>query len=524
MLMKEILLSASMLLCCAWGISEAQAADPIVEQPAGTMTVYDQNAVVYELYGSIFDDRIISQLGNIKGAAAIVDGDDGFTYINGIIAGYSTRSWIKGKRDGDKITISLPQPYCQLIDREGNENTYSLYIYDCDNSGDKTVFTRKDVNELVLTVTADKHVILNLDYDESSVGSAEPVKPSTILGMGDANGEYRYVGVAYSDMTPAPGQYVTPPAGLTTEKMVISADYFGRMIDMGDSGNEVYVKGISELFPEAWVKGTREGNTVTFKSGQLLGISRDVWNYFYGGTYDPVENRLSMGESIVFNYDEATQTYTCAENAAFFSNGSTETVLWTSFARNPIIKVQDSNAPVTLMAPAFVDYFPDYMGRHACVFAIANITTENNLIDVDKLYYRYYFNDQLEIFYPDEYPIFKEETTDIPWTTFDTYTYGLIWEKATHTIMFTANGVDTIGCQAVYKDGGKVIVSPITTVDVNTGEVTIGVRSISAEQPTAASTEYFDLQGRRISQPASGLYIRRTVNTDGSVVTDKVIR
>lgn len=522
--MKEFLLSASLLLSCAWNVSAADDNKPILEQPAGTSVNYDQKAVAYELYGTIFDSYIVSQLGNLNSAATIVDGDDGFTYVNGIIAGDSKVSWIKGKRDGNKITIPLPQPYCYLTDREGNTNVYSLYIYDCDNSNKKTVYTRSDIDELVLTVTEDNRVILNIDYDESTVGNANPVKPNTILGMGDANGDYRYVGVAYSEFTPIQGKYTTPPADLVTEKMAISADYFGRMIDFGFHGDEAYIRGISELFPDVWVKGKREGNKIAFKSGQLLGIYLDVWNYFWGGTYNPETKRLSMGDSIVFDYDETTKTLTCDKNAAFFSNGSTKTVAWTSFARDPIIKIQDYDAPVTLIAPVFVDYYPEYMGRHACVFDIANITKENNLIDLDKLFYRYYYNGQLETFYPDEYPVFKEETTDIPWLTFDDLTYGILYSKATHTVMYVANGVLEIGCQTVYKDGDKEILSPITTVNVLTGEITTGIDNVSATPAATATTEYFDLQGRRVAQPGSGLYIRRSTAADGTVVTDKIIR
>lgn len=39
-----------------------------------------------------------------------------------------------------------------------------------------------------------------------------------------------------------------------------------------------------------------------------------------------------------------------------------------------------------------------------------------------------------------------------------------------------------------------------------------------------ASIEYYDLNGRRLSVPAEGINIRRTVYTDGTIMTDKVIK
>ncbi len=36
--------------------------------------------------------------------------------------------------------------------------------------------------------------------------------------------------------------------------------------------------------------------------------------------------------------------------------------------------------------------------------------------------------------------------------------------------------------------------------------------------------EYYNLQGMRLAEPAQGVSIRRTVYTDGKIVTDKVVK
>ena len=38
------------------------------------------------------------------------------------------------------------------------------------------------------------------------------------------------------------------------------------------------------------------------------------------------------------------------------------------------------------------------------------------------------------------------------------------------------------------------------------------------------SIEYYNLNGTRLAEPAQGISIRRTVYSDGSIVTDKVYK
>ncbi len=62
---------------------------------------------------------------------------------------------------------------------------------------------------------------------------------------------------------------------------------------------------------------------------------------------------------------------------------------------------------------------------------------------------------------------------------------------------------------------------PSDVVEVTTGD-NAGVGSTIAEA-NVVSVEYYDVTGRTVIQPQNGLYIRRTVMSDGSVSTDKII-
>ena len=55
-------------------------------------------------------------------------------------------------------------------------------------------------------------------------------------------------------------------------------------------------------------------------------------------------------------------------------------------------------------------------------------------------------------------------------------------------------------------------------------ELVSKVESIEGAQGSVAAIEYYNLQGVRLAQPADGISIRRTVYTDGSSTTDKVIK
>lgn len=117
-----------------------------------------------------------------------------------------------------------------------------------------------------------------------------------------------------STLTPAdPLTTVTAPEGLETEEYTISARNYkddaevGGSVKIGFNGNDVYVQGLSTYLPEAWVKGTLDGTTITFPFGQYLGN--------YGGSYDMFLNVL-MSQDVVFNYDAEAGTLT-AQNEFF---------------------------------------------------------------------------------------------------------------------------------------------------------------------------------------------------------------
>ena len=79
-------------------------------------------------------------------------------------------------------------------------------------------------------------------------------------------------------------EVVTPPTGLQTESWMLTAQRYDASeytvdaflsLHVGFDGQDVYVQGLNMYLPETWVKGTRNGNQLTFKTNQYYGDMSD---------------------------------------------------------------------------------------------------------------------------------------------------------------------------------------------------------------------------------------------------------
>ena len=71
-----------------------------------------------------------------------------------------------------------------------------------------------------------------------------------------------------------------------------------KTINVAVVGDQVYFQGMSAYLPEAWVFGTKEGNTITFAAVQ------------YVGTYSGMTSFFFYEDEAIFTYDAAKDTYT----------------------------------------------------------------------------------------------------------------------------------------------------------------------------------------------------------------------
>ena len=93
-------------------------------------------------------------------------------------------------------------------------------------------------------------------------------------------------------------------------------------------GNDIYVRGMVYLCPDAWVKGTINGSTVTFASGQYAGVYGETNIYVCGSTDG---NTIS---DMTFSWD-GSKTLTL--NNFYLENTNTETINCYFYSPNIVV-------------------------------------------------------------------------------------------------------------------------------------------------------------------------------------------
>lgn len=104
---------------------------------------------------------------------------------------------------------------------------------------------------------------------------------------------------------------ITAPADLQTQPYLLEAYECSEgknlkyNVELGIDGNRMYVKGISEAFPEAWIVGDIVGSKVYFMRNQYLGVyslqAKDFDIWFTGINHDE-----AYFTSVVFDYNPST--------------------------------------------------------------------------------------------------------------------------------------------------------------------------------------------------------------------------
>ena len=134
-------------------------------------------------------------------------------------------------------------------------------------------------------------------------------------------------------------QVVTPPTGLVTEDYTFQATFFvpsgssfsatamKKLLKIGIQGNDVYVQGMSNALPEAWIKGTLNAarDKMSFESPQLYGYQNLFFPlYFVYMEFNSESDNLP--DIMTFDYNAATGEITIPQQTIFIetTNSSDE--------------------------------------------------------------------------------------------------------------------------------------------------------------------------------------------------------
>ena len=171
--------------------------------------------------------------------------------------------------------------------------------------------------------------------------------------------------------------------------------------------------------------------------------------------------------------------------------------------------------------------FDEARGYGALQFWFEKNSVDGNLLDPNKLYYNVYFDGDLFTAYPDEYQNISEEITDIPYY-FSDNSFDFIASGDMHTLYYYMTGFTKLGIQTFYKDGDKVYKSNLVEYAIdeegNFTPIETAIKGATAESNTVKSVSFSDLSGRRVSNLASGVYLKTMKMADGTQKTVKVVK
>ena len=288
-----------------------------------------------------------------EGMMKVVETEDGSVYFRDFLSRVASNTWVRGTRSGSTITI----PQGQLIDYD-DEVGFSVALgwatYDITH---EDPWTGVDGGDITLTVSDDGQQLTLNGTGIPGLGyhmvAAVYAHNGSFAGYGD------YETVLTLDATYTEPDLVALPAGaqvLTWNRQTSrysgsggwrAADGTARVAFVGD---EVYLSGLFEQYPNAWIVGTLSGSTVTFKKLQYVGSYSSTPMYATGSTGYRVDETL---QDFTMTYDAAARRLTSSE--WLMCNASLQRVSYLEAYTNIVLQEAVFTEPVIATGTAVDD-------------------------------------------------------------------------------------------------------------------------------------------------------------------------
>ena len=505
----------------------------IEDQPEGELRLYHRSGgVVREVekeytveegenpYEIIFEQQ--------NGSLSIVFADSNKVYIQRPVSWSYYNGWVEGtlSEDGKTITVPMGQyiAYAKSLEMAVQ---VGVFVYD---SFEETYLYDESIDEMIYTINDDGSISLE--------GTNEYVILGTMnRAFGDVfqylDYEWLQAGDYESVYYPATEQPVAPPDGLVTEEYHLTTavndgmgwDGYHCIVTMGFDGNDAWLKGICEYLPGAWIKGTRDGNTVTFPNSQLLG-SYEVLLYFKCAEVDPTNGNTTQ-KDMVLTFD-GEDTFTTFDYV--FITADKDDLFYLNYYQGLTI----SKHPDTLVqVPEDLEtkeYDYDFTSTFDGISTVEEHTSVNIGFVGDEVYIQGLWaympeawvkgrliDGQLVIDVPQYLGTYEDETNTVYPIFFDCF------ERNTGTMcgQLTFNYDPTTGIFSNPSNAYGVGINKtgyLNVQDFYDGTLTPVFGALNEIQAGATGTvEHYDLQGRRITDLTNARGIIITRNADGSV-------
>jgi hypothetical protein len=377
------------------------------------------------------------------------DGND--VYVQGF-GFYISDAWVKGtlSADGNSITFESGQYYGAV----GSSDVYFV-VYDT-NTG-----------SLASSVT--------VAYDATN-GTMTWPSGMMLLENGKANEAYAYAWynlITYIIRGGAPDP-LTPPTGIeeiAVEYQMVAVGFDSNDNDLDDyripvyiavDGNDVWVKGVCQDWPDAWIKGTLSGTTVTFPTGQHFNpVPMSGYEWFFSAC----DGSGNIQPTMTMTFDSETGIYSKTDPAFMLINGAWLTLdYYLAFSSVQFVPVPDVAATP---AQPEITYFGQVGGYDVVDVNIPLKDEDGNPLKASKLSYKYYYEvDHTATpltLTTDLYTKLTENMTEIPynftddWDIFNTRLY----------LNMDFSTWNRIGIQSIYRGGGDEHASEIFWYVIN---------------------------------------------------------
>ena len=499
--------------------------DIISQAPEGETKYYNESYEGWVFWGQEYGLQYMSGTTTNK----IVWCSNGEVYIQNPVANYSTGTYAKGTYADGKITVELPQCIGSYYDTDGNmKDMYLNKLEEVEQDGEKYyMICYPEDNYLEYDVDDAGNVKLNLgnsaDYDVTTGNN-----PKYLVGVTYSNEPHALqVWSGYGDTFETwniidNGEPVTPPADAVMQEWAFETLGKKSIVQVAVDGNDIYVDGFTSYMKGYWFKGTMEDGKITFSTNQYMG--KNEWDQFYyfmaarifvdetseWNQYEPIDK-------VTLVYNPETGMYTAQEDETFIVSMSNEYISATAIAENPSMWQQTPEMfKAKLLNPSLTNCLNN-PGISTLEWDIPNENEKGAILSGNKMYYNLYVDGELYTFTPEEYPLFTEPTTDVPYEAsnyYDIYVYN-----TSHTIYLKKDIAETVALQSFYvdEDGTKYASDLVTenVLDTGIGKVEGGKQAVS--------TEYFNLSGVKTTRPAAGMYIMKTKYNDGTSSVKKVL-
>lgn len=507
------------------GPTEAQN-HVIIEAPAGTRGYYAKSGIAWgNIYG-YFDYQTTSD----GCVADIVLTDDNKIYMapafsEGVTT-YGTSYLVGDVKDG-VATFTFPQAiyYGMFYDENGDtfmDYDYALmmeYLEDEDGYYDLVPSSKQTIS---FNIAEDGTLTPAVNEPDTYIAAAWWIPEDAETSKFTYGGwTWALLGDNYTSLTPLTATPATLPAGIKTEQWNVIQGKNGYQAGVAISGSDIYLCGLYENMPDCVIAGKIEGNKAVFPSVTYLGVDETsyymayaqsaVWDEYEDPDYGMMEGLVADGKDIVFAYDAEGGRLTC-EGSIAFSMVAEGTIALNEGLQNPVICKASGKDITEINKPVIVEYEPydDEYGSGYIGFSIFNVVNGTDIIPADKLYFSIYLNDEVFAFDPETYLCFDKDETEIPYGfTDESDSYAIEYDSYYNQeyVAFIVDGISTIGVQAIYKDGDKVVKSEITTI--NGEESYYGEDDDAIKEIISAGnvSGIFDLQGRKLVAPVKGINI-----------------